>query len=132
MRLTAPLAVAAIIMIATTSYADTLHSLYGGVDAGSSRSYTETAFSNEEWVALWVEHLGGEPPELLDDNQIGLMSFSSFPGHIMYFEHDTSPSGRVSIRCHQDPLPSATSHTAPAAWAAGIFTAIELKLENCP
>lgn len=105
--------------------------LYGGPDAGELLGKSIVATNQLDWSTAWVKNLGGQPPRDLPAGYIGVLVFASYPGHIISLHHvDGTAAG--TIRCHQAPLPDSRSNIAPASWAAGMFKANKVKLEDCP
>lgn len=121
----------AVFAIAQESANEPTHKLYGGHDAGALRSKSLMLTSQLDWINAWSQNLGGKPPEDLPQGYIGVLVFASYPGHLISL-HPLDDSSSMSIRCHQVPLPDSRSYIAPAAWAAGIFSADSVTLEDCP
>ncbi|MGY2464471.1 hypothetical protein DQ400_15665 [Vreelandella sulfidaeris] len=107
------------------------HQLYGGHDAGALLSKSLMVTSQLDWLNAWSLNLGGNPPEDLPQGYIGVLVFASYPGHLISL-HPLEDSSSLTIRCHQAPLPDSRSYIAPAAWAAGMFRADSVTLEDCP
>ncbi|WP_139041533.1 hypothetical protein [Halomonas sp. HAL1] len=107
------------------------HQLYGGHDAGALLSKSLMLTSQLDWINAWLQNLGGKPPEDLPQGYIGVLVFASYPGHLISL-HPQNDSSSLTIRCHQVPLADSRSYIAPAAWAAGMFHADSVTLEDCP
>ena len=117
--------------IAQESASEPVHQLYGGHDAGALLSKSLVLTSQLDWINAWSLNLGGNPPEDLAQGYIGVLVFASYPGHLISL-HPLDDSSSLTIRCHQAPLPDSRSYIAPAAWAAGMFRADSVTLEDCP
>lgn len=107
------------------------HQLYGGHNAGALLSKSLMLPSQLDWLNAWSQNLGGKPPEDLPQGYIGVLIFASYPGHLISL-HPHGDSSSLRILCQQVPLPDSRSYIAPAAWAAGMFRADSVTLENCP
>ena len=121
----------AVFAIAQEGANEPAHQLYGGHDAGALLSKSLKLTSQLDWINAWSQNLGGKPPEDLPQGYIGVLVFASYPGHLISL-HPLDDSSSLTIRCHQVPLPDSRSYIAPAAWAAGMFRADSVTLEDCP
>ncbi|WP_152480387.1 hypothetical protein [Halomonas sp. THAF12] len=105
--------------------------LYGGPDSGGTVNKSIITYDSVEWQTAWFKNLGGLPPQELPQGHVGVLVFAAYPGHLISL-HRTDSTATPTIRCHQAPLPDSKSHIAPASWAAGIFKADDVILEECP
>lgn len=105
--------------------------LYGGPDSGGTANKSIVTYDAVEWQTAWFENLGGQPPHELPQGHVGVLVFAAYPGHLISL-HRTDSTATPTIRCHQAPLPDSKSYIAPASWAAGIFKADDVILEDCP
>lgn len=105
--------------------------LYGGPDSGGTANKSIIIYDAVEWQTAWFKNLGGLPPHELPQGHVGVLVFAAYPGHLISL-HRADSTATPTIRCHQAPLPDSKSHIAPASWAAGIFKAEDVILEDCP
>lgn len=105
--------------------------LYGGPDSGGTVNKSIISYDPVGWQTAWFKNLGGQPPLELPQGHVGVLVFSAYPGHLISL-HRTDTTATPTVRCHQAPLPDSKSHIAPASWAAGVFEADDVILEECP